>query len=389
LLGRRPDAEVAGRLGRSLRGVEGRRLRLGLRRRPNPRWTEAEERLMAQAWKRPRRRSFTRELSKKLGRSQAAVEIHRRLRFGRVQRRPRPWTRREERLLGTRSDKEIAKLLDRGIAVVLQRRHRLGIPSAIWRRRKWTPAEDRLLGTAPDAVLARKLGCARGAVQLRRSKLGIARFASPWAWTPEEDRLLGTQPDRKLACRLGRTLAAVQVRRMRRRIPSALPAARRWTAREDALLGTKTDAEVGRLLGRGTAGVRRRRRLLHIRLTQWRNGNTIARKWTEAELDLLGRLPDSDVAERLGRSVNSVMVKRLSLQRPACPSKVRRVRQRRVPSAVPSREQPLGGGEWTVAEELLLGSRPDREVARRLGRSQTSVAKKRRTLGLPAFGRQS
>jgi len=42
-----------------------------------------------------------------------------------------------------------------------------------------------------------------------------------------------------------------------------------------------------------------------------------------------------------------------------------------------------------MEEELLLGSRPDREVARRLRRSQTSVAKKRRTLGLPAFGRQS
>jgi len=201
--------------------------------------------------------------------------------------------------------------------------------------------------------------------------------------------LLGTEPDRKLARRLGRTLAAVQVRRIKRKIPSALPTARRWTAREDALLGTKADAEVGRLLGRGTAGVRRRRRLLHICLTQWRSGNTIARKWTQAELELLGRLPDSDVAEQLGRPVHSVMVKRLSLRRPACPSKVRRVRQRRVPSAIPSREQPPDAREWTVAEELLLGSRPDREVAQRLGRSRTSVARKRRTLGLPAFGRQS
>ena len=127
--------------------------------------------------------------------------------------------------------------------------------------------------------------------------------------------------------------------------------------------------------------MRRRRRLLHIRLTQWPSGKTIARKWTEAEVQLLGCLPDTEVAERTGRQLRSVIGKRLSLGRPPCPSKVRRVRRR--PLVIPVRR------EWTLAEELMLGRRTDREVARELGRSKTSVTKKRQVLGLPAFGRQT
>jgi hypothetical protein len=229
-----------------------------------------------------------------------------------------------------------------------------------------------------------------GCVQHRRAKLGIAPAVSPLAWTPEEERLLGTVTDRELARRLGRTVLAVQARRVIRRIPSVLPTARHWTPREDALLGTKTDAEVGRLLGRGATGVRRRRMLLHIRLNQWRVGNAVARKWTAAEEHLLGRLPDHDVAEQLGRSYHSVVARRRSLRRPARRSLVRRVhraRQRRVDSDAAFTKQ--AGQEWTTAEELLLGTQPDRKLALQLGRSPTAVAKKRLTLGVSACRRQS
>jgi hypothetical protein len=248
-------------------------------------------------------------------------------------------------------------------------------------RRPWTPAEDRLLGSASDEALTKKLGRSRTTITARRGKLGIARFPRDGAWTAKEERLLGTVPDRELARRLGRTPVAVQARRVFKGIPSVLSGGRRWTAREDALLGTKSDAEIGRLLGRGVPGVRRRRRLLHIRLTQWPSGKTIVRKWTEAEVQLLGCLPDTEVAERTGRQLRSVIGKRLSLGRPPCPSKVRRVRRR--PLVIPVRR------EWTLAEELMLGRRTDREVARELGRSKTSVTKKRQVLGLPAFGRQT
>ena len=67
-------------------------------------WTAEDERLLARTMKGPRNRHATRELAKRLGLSQAAVEIHRRAKFGRVQRAPRAWTPREDRLLGTRRD---------------------------------------------------------------------------------------------------------------------------------------------------------------------------------------------------------------------------------------------------------------------------------------------
>lgn len=355
LLGKQPDAEVARLVGRAIAAVARRRQEAGIIFRPNPRWTKAEDRLLAQSLKEPRRRNATRELARQLGRSQAAVEMRRRKKFGRVQRTPRAWTRREERLLGTRSDTEVARLINRHLGVVHKRRHRLGIPSIV-QRRPWTPAEERLLGTVSDEALAKKLGRSRTQIGARRCKLGIARYPRPGVWAPEDDRLLGTLPDKELARRLGRTLASVQVRRRIKKVPSVWPITYKpWSASEDALLGTLPDQEVSRVLGRGLTGVRRRRMLLHIRLKQWTNvlkGNI--RKWTSAEVRLLGRRPDRKLAEQLGRSYGSVVVKRLSLGRPACPSGPRPT-------------------WWKPREVRLLGVVPDREVARRVGRSLASV----------------
>jgi hypothetical protein len=410
LLGRWPDAEVAKRLGRSITAVERHRWLVGIKFHENRRWTKAEERLLAQSLKGPRRRSATRELGKQLGRSQTAVEAHRRAKFGRVQRTPRSWIRREERLLGTRTDDEVGRLIGRARSVVAMRRYRLGIPSTV-SRRPWTPAEDRLLGTASDEALSRKLGRSRTSISGRRCKLGIARFPRPGAWTPEEDRLLGTAPDRKLARRLGRTLTSVQVRRRIKKMPSVWPTAIPWSAREDALLGTQPDAEVARVLGRGLAGVRRRRMLLHIRLKQWTNvlkGNI--RKWTSAEVRLLGRRPDRKLAEQLGRGYRSVVAKRLSLGRAACPSGPRptwwKPREVRLLGVVPDREVARRVGRslaavqtrrrlkgvpppppktkpWRASEDDLLGSQPDEEIARLLGRAPDAVRKRRISLGVP------
>src|ERR1017187_5043056 len=76
-------------------------------------WTAEEERLLAQTMKEPRNLHATRELAKRFGRSQVAVENHRRAKFGRVQRAPRAWTPREDRLFGTRTDAEVARLTHR------------------------------------------------------------------------------------------------------------------------------------------------------------------------------------------------------------------------------------------------------------------------------------
>jgi len=222
-------------------------------------WTAEEERLLAQTMKEPRDPHATRELAKRLGRSQLAVENHRRARFGRVQPAPRPWTPREDRLLGTRTDEAVARLTDRHWGTVAARRRRLGIPATV-ERRPWTPKEDRLLGTASDEALSKKLGRLRSTIGMRRNKLGIRRYPRPGAYTPEEDRLLGTMSDPEAARRLGRTLASVQQRRRVKKVPSAIPC-KPWSPSEDALLGTMSDQEISRKLGRGICGVLRRRRI--------------------------------------------------------------------------------------------------------------------------------
>ncbi len=225
----RPDSRVARR--RRSRRSGSRRVKAGSAYF----WTAEEERLLAQTMKESRNRHATRELAKRLDRSQAAVECHRRAKFGRLQRTPRAWTRREDRLLGTRTDAEVARLTSRHPSTVKKRRSRLGIPSPV-ERRPWTPKEDRLLGTASDEALAKKLGRSHTTIGKRRRTLGIPRYPRPGAWTPEEERLLGTMSDPKVARRLGRSIASVQQRRQLKNVPSPIPC-RPWSPSEDAVLG--------------------------------------------------------------------------------------------------------------------------------------------------------
>lgn len=84
--------------------------------------------------------------------------------------------------------------------------------------------------------------------------------------------------------------------------------------------------------------------------------------WSEADVALLGQLPDEEVARRLGRSANAVRLKR---------EKLGIVRAK--------------GGRWRDDELALLGTVPDQEVARRLERSPSSVIQKRCKLGIPTF----
>ena len=84
-----------------------------------------------------------------------------------------------------------------------------------------------------------------------------------------------------------------------------------------------------------------------------------AREWTLAEERLLGKAPDRQLAQRLGRTMFSIQNKRLKLGIPAAPNpKYRR---------------------WTEAEIQLEGRRPDAELARRLNRHYSTVLSKRLT----------
>jgi hypothetical protein len=64
---------------------------------------------------------------------------------------------------------------------VRQRRHTLGIAPFTAPPAPWTKADDRLLGTMPDAELAARLGRSKTAIELRRQQRRIAPFRRPAA----------------------------------------------------------------------------------------------------------------------------------------------------------------------------------------------------------------
>ena len=93
------------------------------------------------------------------------------------------WTARELKLLGRRSDNDLAQKLLRTAKAVSAKREKLGIPPfyAPNGRRNWSEAEDRLLGTAPDKEIALRLNRSTFSIEVRRSGLKIKAFSRrPW-----------------------------------------------------------------------------------------------------------------------------------------------------------------------------------------------------------------
>jgi len=173
----------------------------------------------------------------------------------------RVWTSKEEKLIGTMPDKEVAKRLRRSVSAVTARRKLKEIPYLNPASRPWDDAEIKLLGNASDAKVAKRIGRTLKSVQAKRREAGLLVRPRARAWTAREDRLLGTKPDTKLAVQLNRTRMDVYWRRLELGIRPAVerPPHRDWTPREDRLLGTASDAAIGRKLGRSRASVQLRR----------------------------------------------------------------------------------------------------------------------------------
>ena len=181
-------------------------------------------------------------------------------------------------------------------------------------------------------------------------------------WTTAEDKLLGTMKDRDLAQRLGRPLEAVRERRRRLSIAHYYPDYRRlWTPAEEQLLGTMSDERLARRLKRSVETVRTRRAHKGIPVfcpkKHW---------WTAEDDKLLGLRPDAQVAMLLGIPVSVVRHRRnqLRISQP--------VLQKRITPPKP----------WSAEEIAMLGKASDAQVARRLGRSVTSVKTRRLRLGI-------
>ena len=85
--------------------------------------------------------------------------------------------------------------------------------------------------------------------------------------------------------------------------------------------------------------------------------------WTPAEIRLLGKLADDEVAGRINRSVAAVIQRRELLHIPKPNPKLT---------------------DWTAAEDKVLGTRPDDEIAHRLKRTLSGVSHRRVRLKIPA-----
>jgi hypothetical protein len=105
---------------------------------------------------------------------------------------------------------------------------------------------------------------------------------------------------------------------------------------------------------------RRRRTALELDLAQYLHKGHHGPWWTAKELALVGKVPDDEVAERVGRTPDAVRSQRQLL-------------------GIPNPES----NRWSMEEDGLVRSLPAREAAARTGRSLGAVYGRRRELGLP------
>jgi hypothetical protein len=105
-------------------------------------------------------------------------------------------------------------------------------------------------------------------------RLNLKRFLHPGyhgpRWTPEQLQLLGKEPDHVVAGKKGRSVTAVRIMRQRLGLPN--PAARpgaygspRWSEAEEDLMRRLPAAEASRRTGRTLTAVNNRRSLLRLK----------------------------------------------------------------------------------------------------------------------------
>lgn len=236
---------------RSRRVPEGQRIRIEREGPANTtRWTDGMVRRLG--------KEADATVARRFGLSRTVV-AHERRRRGIApsdpRRKPFVWTRRALALLGTLSDRDVGAELGVTHGTVGTKRRVLGIAPfhppphlkfvKVWRRR-----EEALLGTMSDRELAERLRCSTPAVSQRRRELGIPAFrpqAAPIRWTRRRLSRLGKVSDESLAREMGVTMIAVNFKRRRLGIPPFREVGR-----------VVLSPELRRLLGQPTSVVRRR-----------------------------------------------------------------------------------------------------------------------------------
>ena len=304
---------------------------------------------------------------------------------------------------------------------------------------RWTPREIRLLGTRPDAEVARRIGRTVEAVSLKRQASHIGAPLQP-PWTDQEIKLLGTQPDRAVGKLIGRSLVAVQGKRLLLGIPS-------WKAKTARERGPVDPEKVKLLYGPYGPPRTRRGRFLpcelrgKVKVGGYSDGPIPwPKKWRTRSLILCGDLVRAvqhesafavahhwavcaDIVSKWRRALEvepiTAGTRRLKSYvqsealTPALRAHLSRIKTGKPHTLTPAgkarllaalrrpkpahwfqsmarhyaarRGKPVWPGDrvWTPKEERLLGTKPDREVARLLKRSVSAISTRRRQKRIP------
>ena len=255
LLGKFNDRELEAKFNRSAASIKSRRHQLGipaLNGKPQSLKLEMPVQLDSKSDK---------ELRALLGWSVRKIHQQRRSFPRQRERKSRPWSIEEDRLLGTKPDHTLAKMLVRSTAAVKQRRNL----KRIWLvRLKWTSADDRLLGKRPDHEIAQLLGRKTWQITWRRRKRGIPNYYLVQRWSEKQLAMVGVMSDKEVARLSHHTVKAVARKRFLMGKPKPDPVMVYWTADQDKLLGAMSDDEVAKRTGRSILAVRKRRRRLRI-----------------------------------------------------------------------------------------------------------------------------
>lgn len=279
---------------------------------------------------------------------------------------------------------ELGRRLCRTVDAVDARRRLLARPARSRSPRAWSETEERFLRAAaeagvPGGEIARRLGRTAGAVRRRRELLGATRPRAS-RYTQAEDALIAAavaagNPLAPLAARLERSEGALRLRARSLGLV-AVGKRRRWTSAEDDALrdayaaGRSTQA-IRELLPHRTAGaIVARAHLLGLA--------EHARRWSDDDDRTLARLARLGVSiayvgAQLGRTEEAV-AKRCRL----------------LGLTVPPGEPFARRGHWTQSEDALLRARtdaPPRALVASLGRSEASIRRRRRLLGLAPASR--
>src|SRR6266478_6418660 len=108
-------------------------------------------------------------------------------------RKSRTWTEEQIRLLGTRPDGEIGRMIGKPGKAVWAKRRSLGIPAPALMVRRWTEKEDQIVLSFPVPEAAKLLNRTPEGVKIRRGKLrrklGMVAFKKLLTVQEAQDRV--------------------------------------------------------------------------------------------------------------------------------------------------------------------------------------------------------